>query len=131
MRKMCIRDRAVVKQADAPLSHGDAVLFLASHLARLASRAEFVVDEQTVCRHLNHQLSEAVPHFHHVGVVVLCERLHAAEDALERRAETELADVLVRDELVDVGAPHLVERRLFAVLFREPEACLLYTSRCV
>ena len=100
------------------------MLFLAGHFARLAARAVFVINEQTVRRHLNHQLSESIPYFHHVGVVVLVDGRNAAQEALERRTEPELSDVLVRYELVDVRAPHLVQARLFGVFLGEPEAVL-------
>lgn len=94
--------RTIVENANAPLAHRNLVLFLTGDLARLAARAEFVIDEQSIRCHLDHQLSKTIPNFHHVRVVVLSDRLHAAEQALERCAEAELANVLMWNELVDV-----------------------------
>ena len=49
-------------------------------------------------------------------LVEAADALHVAHDTLVGSAEAKLADVLVRDQAVEVGLPHAEQVGLFAVL---------------
>ena len=53
--RIILLPRAVIKNADAPLANREVVLFLAGHNARLATSAEFVVNQKSVIRHADYQ----------------------------------------------------------------------------
>ena len=55
---------------------------------------------------------------------LLVQLLDLADEALEGGTEAQLTNIVMRDELINVGAPHTVQMRLVGILFGEPEAML-------
>ena len=62
-------------------------------------------------------------------LIEAADALHVAHDTLVGSAEAKLANVLVRDQAVEVGLPHAKQVGLFAVGGGYAEAVILETAR--